>query len=575
MKIALVAVLTLAASIAVSRRAEAACGCSANPGTLTSDATGACLTYASPAGAAFNITYRFDKPYSCGQYATGEYFVVVDTGGHAVVTAITPAVTTGRNGVAVNPSGQSHQPWDSRPGDYAASGLAFPHSGIAGESIVKYVSKSKCSGASKSCGQAAGVVTLVAAAPAAPARTFRPPYVGTYKPTFSVDQLQLGLLGRLSGDCCSAKLTRAEAEKQTRYLRLNYTSSSISNDLTPPDDGSDNWPWTTDRWSNDTNVIEWLNLANVCATPPCTAAQDQQAKLQTLIGFVQLGIDTWAGNKMGTSFERGGGGNGGGMLFWYTFAATLLDAPELLTDLAHVQAGDFFESESYYRGASVNGAPGAALWGQLAQGSEQDYWDNLGEDPAVQDFRTIRDPYGYIDGGGIPGTSYQENTSKPTAYTALLLQLMPALAHNWPLNGDVLIEYGRRWMTHQAHAVPDLCAPKAGTYGVNYGPDGHGGCIKGAGRLPQYDGTEAGISDRDQDFGEQIWTAYQACAASCTCPGQACTAAAASSVTDEPPGADGAAAQGGCATTGTPSAAVFLLGALLVAARRRRAALAA
>jgi MYXO-CTERM domain-containing protein len=299
-----------------------------------------------------------------------------------------------------------------------------------------------------------------------------------------------------------------------------------------------------------------------------------------VIGLVQAGIDTWADNKMGTSFERGGGGNGGGLLFWYAFAATMLNSQEMLTDLAAVKAGDFFETSSYYRGTSINGAPGAALWGQLAQGTEQNYWDNLGEDPAVQDYRTIRDPYGYIDGGGIPGTSYQENTSKPTVYTTLIMQVMPALAHNWPLNADVMIEYGRRWMTHRAHAVPDPCAPKAGTYGVNFGPDGRGSCIKGAGRLPQYDGTSAGISDRAQGFGEQMWTAYEACAATCTCAGQVCTApgtpvpGSGGGATNDPPGSDPASHDGGgCSTAGAPPAAVtglVLLGALGIAGRRRR-----
>jgi len=576
MRTLVVALVLAAAVVAVTpRRAEAACGCSANPGTITADATGACLTYTSPAGTAYDITYRFDTAYACGHYATGEYFVVVGSGGHAVVTAISPPIGTGTNGVAVNPSGADSQPWDMRAGDYAAPTIKFPYTGAAGESIVKYVSKPSCNGASKSCGQSAAVLTLVSAAPAIPVRAFRPPYVGTYKPTFGVDQLQLSLLARLDGGCCRDKLTRAEAEAQTRYLRLNYTQSSITNDLTPPDDGTSGWPWSTDLWSADTNMVAWLNLADVCDSPPCTAEQDQQAKLQTVIGFVQAGIDTWAGDKMGTSFERGGGGNGGGLLLWYVFAATLLDAPEMRADLAAVKEGHFFETESYYRGTGVNGGRGPALWGQLAQGSERDYWDNLGQDPAAQLYRTIRDPYGFIDGGGVPGTSYQENTSKPTAYTALFLELMPALGRNWPVNADVIVEYGHRWMTHLAYATPDPCAPKAGTYGVNYGPDGTGGCIKGAGRLPQTHGTSDGISDRAQAFGEQMWTAFQACAASCSCPGQVC-AAPPVLADDYYPGTENDGDGGGCGcraagpgTSSLPTAVVLGL-ALAVVVRRRR-----
>src|SRR5215472_3477160 len=78
------------------------CGCSGNPGTLTSDSMGPCIRYAAPTGMLANtpacslaggcdIVYRFDTPYACGQFANGDYFVVPPAGGKVNVTAIEPA----------------------------------------------------------------------------------------------------------------------------------------------------------------------------------------------------------------------------------------------------------------------------------------------------------------------------------------------------------------------------------------------------------------------------------------------------------------------------------------------------
>src|SRR5215216_6065594 len=95
-----------------STRARADCGCSGNPGAITSDATGPCLRYAAPSGAANDITFRFGDAYGCGAYATGEFFVVAN--GTASITAISPSASGGRHGVDVNPSPSGPQRWDDR-----------------------------------------------------------------------------------------------------------------------------------------------------------------------------------------------------------------------------------------------------------------------------------------------------------------------------------------------------------------------------------------------------------------------------------------------------------------------------
>jgi hypothetical protein len=528
------------------------CGCSGNPGTLQSDATGPCIRYAAPTGMLANtpacsigscdVVYRFDKAYACGQFANGDYFVVPPSGGKVDVTAIEPAAVvngaTLRHGFDVNPAthGTSPQHWDSRVGA-SSPPPALPYAASPGDSIVKYVSAhadwTEMQGGgfdddcydsspgifSKSCGQFAAVLTVLGSAPPCPAATFRPPYVGTFKPLLSTAGLKTQILSRLPAGCCADKIDGATATAWTTYLRLDYTDDSIYCDNAAPMDAEPSGrSWSTDIWRGDTQLVEWLSLADVCGHPPCSAADDLAAKMPVLIGYVQQGIDVWGVDHLGISLFRGGGGNGGGKLFVYAFAAALLGDPQMNAAIAAVDPTHFFETGAYYAGQN-----GVALWGQpgaLVGATEADYWSDLANPPGAT--KTIRDPYGWIDGGGSPGGAYQDNTAKPTEYSALLMRLMPAFQAAWPSNAGVILDYVDRWVSHGAHTLPDPCAPVQGTYGVNYGPDGKGGCIKGSGRVPSLDGNNKNGGNRDDAFGDEMWTAFRTCAATCTCPGQSC-----------------------------------------------------
>lgn len=518
----------------------AGCGCSGNPGVLTSDAQGACLTYAAPSGRAHNITFRFHQPYACGQYATGEYFVVAKGSGGVNITAIDPASTSGYHGVDVNPSpllGAS-QRWDIRLADHIAS-MSLPYTAQPGDSVVKFVSSNPGGNCGsnpdhglKSCDQFAAVLTVLGAAPANPGKLFRPPYVGTYKPTFSTDQLQVDQLLRLNcpAATCPDQPNRTIAEAWTHGLRLDYVASSVNNDYIPPEDNiPEGRPWSTDIWARDTDLMAWLNLGNVCstaATAPCTAAQDNAAKRATLIGLVQLGIDTWATNKAGGDFERGGGGNSGGKLTTLSFAATMLNDAGMLADLAAINGANMFESETLFQGIGTDdlGYP-LALWGQPTD-TEAGYWAGM-----TDSHSTVRDPYGYIDGGlqirsSPDDEGYQGNTSMPIKYTALLLRLMPAWSANWPEltvygrthSVDSVLDYADRWVRFGRWTQPDPCAPLS----AGGGPDGRGGCILSggtpSGRFPSAHGTSADTGNRMRNFGEQMWSAFRSCAPSRSCP---------------------------------------------------------
>jgi len=409
------------------------------------------------------------------------------------------------------------QRWDGRLEGVQSPSVSFPYTAQPGQSLVKYVSNNpggECP--DRHCGRFAAVLTVLASAPASPETTFRPPYWGSYKPLLSTTSLDLSLLKRLSSSAVPAKISRSEAILRTAHFRLDNSPSSVAagGELEPVDAFHEGNAWGANVLRADSEVAFWLMLDDACASPPCSAAADQAAKLPVLIGFVQNGIDLWAGTRGGLNVTRGGGGNSTGKLLLEVFAATFLSNTQMAADIASVPERNFWETFSLYRGVN-----GKALWGQMwhngnSEAWEQSYWDDL---DACTNCST-RDPYGLVDGGARPGSSYQRATMLPTKYMALVLRLIPETAAYWPGQHETVItDYADRVVTTGALTIPDTCATKQGTYGVHYGPNGEGGCIRhsqgqNAGRVPQYNGTTVdgeGQGARRSVFGDEMWDAYR------------------------------------------------------------------
>jgi hypothetical protein len=486
--------------------------------------TGTDITYTSTApGSSAQIVFDLgSSSYACGRFANGDWYVV----GPAVIRQITPAIVGSgaslRHGVDVNPAVTSGnaQRWDGRLEGVQSTTVSFPYTAQPGQSVVKYVSNNPGGSCpDRHCGRFAAVLTVLASAPASPETTFRPPYWGSHKPLFSTSSLDLSLLKRLSSSAVPAKISRSEAILRTAHFRLDNSPSSVAagGELEPVDAFHEGNAWGANVLRADTEVAFWLMLDNACASPPCSAAADQAAKLPVLIGFVQNGIDLWGGTRGGLNHNRGGGGNAAGKLFLEVFAATALQSSQMASDMAASVAANesnFWETHSLYRGVN-----GRALWGQRwhngnVEAWEQSYWDEL---DACTNCNT-RDPYGLVDGGARPGTSYQRSTMLPTKYAALVLRLIPQTAAYWPGQHETVItDYADRVVAAGALTIPDTCATKNGTFGVDYGPNGSGGCIRHnqgttAGRVPQYNGTTVdgeGQGQRRSVFGDQMWDAYR------------------------------------------------------------------
>jgi hypothetical protein len=469
--------------------------------------------------AAYSITFTFDKQYECGQYANGDWWAK----GPLTITGLTPAYITGRNGWQVNPTDQNNQPYDNRARMTFNAALmpSLPYQAQAGASIVKTASIATPYRGNWYI-EFAAVLTVVAAIPTDSGRTvFRPPYMGTYKPNFSINDLQTQLLPSLAPTLNA--ITQAEAEKRTRVMRMDYSTNWTIGDIQPLEMSNYGQLWGSEQARDDAEVFYWL-----CFNNPV------QNKMLTLIRMVQYGIDLYGARKnLGVSWVMGGGGNGQGRMLPFTFAATFLNSTEIRTELQKVvttgvTGNTFWESEMFYHSSKNN----VVLWGKADWMTEENYWYGLSTNN--NDNKDGRDiAYGWIDGQSIPGEYYQGCVSLPTKYTALVLHLIPELQADWPGDHTIIMDYADRWTTLGTYTQPDPCAPgpvltetqwtnrASSGYGTTWGPDpAHpGDCIRdldssnGIGRFPALHGTHRNSLDlaagRMSYFGERMWIAYR------------------------------------------------------------------
>ncbi|MBI5536805.1 MAG: hypothetical protein HY898_29055 [Deltaproteobacteria bacterium] len=510
------------------------------------------------------VTWTFDRPYEYGTYANGDFWVK----GPVVITSITPAVTaklenlgagicaggytsrdctdacaakfpdmaalcsvsqepdsqgdclcmSGRNGWQVNPAaGRVTSAFDSRVGSMAFDSRlipALPYTAKPGESLVKGVSREEGLTDNRPSLKTATVLTVVGETPPdAGATVFRPPYVGADKPHYKVSALKTDLLPSLPAvaDMPSWK----EVEDLVRLVQLEHIAGAPGSIIRPQDHL---YYYAPENGGRRATVALRLMID-----------EPMQNRMPALIYYVQGGIDMLYALKNGQVWGAGGG-EYPGMKLIMLFAGVML-GEQGLVDL--VRGFTAYEDESVFFGKSQQG-----LWGHVNGYHEQQeaYWSDVvneiipGKEPSR---KTNRDPYGYIDGGIVPGTGYQICCSiQSFKGTSLVMQLMPQLKQLWEL--PALHDYVDRMVEHGALAQPDPCAPpdKAdiaagigiddpGThYGITYGPDGNGGCIPdtdpsdGTGRFPELDGTE---KDPRSYHGSSalvhaMWAAYRASA---------------------------------------------------------------
>jgi hypothetical protein len=260
---------------------------------------------------------------------------------------------------------------------------------------------------------------------------------------------------------------------------------------------------------------------------------------RALINYLQMAIDIKSMAAGGMVWDADGGHSNGRKLP-LIFANAVFGGTDFSNAIA---ASRFSEDQQIWR----SGVTGEVLWGKPPLGNpEDDYWKTtrgaLG-DPAVSGgSKDVRDPYGRIDGGGDEiGIGYQILTSMPWKYMVLAVYMLgietPPTAVPFPAT-STLAEYAERWVRYGVkaadtttninlttgvitpipHGLP-VCArpvipavpPGVQTvfYGVDFGPNGGGGCIVGANNFVAVNNTSANVGQYFSTFGDQLWAWYR------------------------------------------------------------------
>ena len=471
------------------------------------------------------VTWFLEGSPQHGRFANGDWWVV----GPVTLREVSPRFDGAHHGWELNPADNNAQGFDERIDGWDQGRVpSLPREVAPGTSIVKSVSLSPLDDSEcRPCLQSAAVLTVLAEPPPNDGATvFRPAYFGDDKTLYSTEALATELLPTLApvGEPPALDEMTAAFERVQLDHKENWTGRAMHPADNMPDYGS--------------------SIAGRNAEGALRLMLDDplEAKLPLLLSYVQMGIDLHHMAQGGVSWPPNGGHSEGRKLP-VTFAAVLLGDDTMKAAVSGAGRDAYGENGGMYVSPG-----GEVLFGQT-QNSEDDYWTNLVFDTGS---RTIVDPYQTIDGGHRPGDSYQFCClSQPWKSTATALRLMPELEVVWSF--QPFFDYVDRWVSFGAWTQPDSCAPPRGVcaqsdvdgtpctsaseadvctgpeeahcdltvswdagYGVDYGPDGSGGCIAdtdpsdGTGRFPQLHGASTDDGYYGSGFASAMWDAYVA-----------------------------------------------------------------
>ena len=387
----------------------------------------------------YGITWYFDKQYEYGTFANGDYWVL----GPVIITKIEPDFNGNNHGWMVNPSDFTFHAYDSRIGAFNASLVpSLPYTAKAGESVIKAISVDTSLASCRPCLETAAVLTVLGSVPPNSGKSsFRPPYFGNKKPSYSTDSLNLNLLP-------SYKFSNPPAIEGfgggIKRVQLDHKIDWMGDYMHP----KSNLPNYGANIANRNNEIALRLMLN----------DSIEDKRNLTIYYVQEGIDLYELSRLGASWTAGGGIFEGRKLP-IALAGILLENDTIKNWIAN--SGRYQFGENSQTNFSKNA--GVALYFQDRMLSwsyiEGRYWlDMTGKDISA---KTESDPYGYIDGGMVPGASYMDCCiNNPLKGSALAVRLMPQLDSIW--NHRHMLEFADRYKYHGIWTQPDPCAPPTG-----------------------------------------------------------------------------------------------------------------
>ncbi|MEN6384976.1 MAG: LamG-like jellyroll fold domain-containing protein [Phycisphaerales bacterium] len=371
------------------------------------------------------ITWTFSKDYQVGQYVNGDYWVL-DSGSGVTVNSVSPSPSGSSNGSVINPAGGTAQGYDGRIDGYNSSlRVSFPRTLTAGQSLVSSQSRNASSNGTDLLGasvqpahcylERAAVLTVVSSVPNA--QSFRPPFVGTSKPTYLASSLNRSLLLKLP---LSAKPSASYVNEVAGYFKevwLDHKPVWVCRMMHPI--------------KNMPNYGREIGIATSRAA--CLLLLDYtDAQLEPLlINFVQTGIDLYHMSLLSNNWP-GEGGHANGRKWPILFAGMMLNNNAMKNPTCN-----FGEDDQTYYGVTASRNSGqqyVAYWGANCVSS---YQANGCTGSGTKDCRP----------SAKNGDACQDYRNCCTSYTwvgyALAAQLMGA-ENIW--NHGAFFDYVDRWM---------------------------------------------------------------------------------------------------------------------------------
>ena len=468
-----------------------------------------------------------------GTFQAGEGLTAVIAGTAYTATLGSIASRNGyRNGSCINPQSTSNHCFDiDAAGGYTTAGtlLTFPLTvtPVAGspQQIVKAVSV-KPRNTARPALTFACVLTIVDTPITSSSTKFRPGYFGNpaTKTSFLTTDINFANLPSFTQSSAqiasSSTFSLQKVYDQFRNVWMDHMASgtSVANveDIRPVE----NMAPVTSGFDTSTNKT-YMSVVVSCISAGAIRLMlddfnySNATHKAALHAYLQMCIDYKSMVDGGTTWGPNGG-HGPGRKLPLLFGARLLGSSFTTSVATHQASRQFAEDAMTYVGTGA----GVALFGQ--SGTDAAYWQTT---RGLGGNRTVRDPYGYIDGGGYEiGGAYQycctAHAFKHAAFAARMLggatvgitdATNPVvIAWNWP----AFFEYVDRWRSFGVWASPDPAAPYdgvSGNYGITYGPDSTPppAYIAGAGRWPTRHGSSADGSTYSNTFCQQAITYYE------------------------------------------------------------------
>lgn len=414
----------------------------------------------------YGLTWYFDLPlsvdgregtYMYGTFVNGDYWVKTNNEtGFVNITRMTPDFKDGHHGWMANMNSES-QGFDSRASRYDAELIpSLPYLAFGNVSIIKSRSREPLNESCRPCLQTAAVLTIVDHVPQNLGVTlFRPNFFGDEKFFYSTKDLNLNLLPSLEAPSGYEPENFDWIPERFRMVQLDI----------------DSYPGENIRPFDNYCLLTFGQVS--CSYGGKVALSIGDAALRFMLNdsiqskidgglfyFIQHGIDLYYAMLGGMDWEPNGG-HGSGRKLPIIFAGVLFEDENWKQNVLDVSNNVFQEDGFLYKGVN-----GQVLFGSESGGASG-YWNNVATDYAS---RTAADPYGYIDGGHVPGTSYQRAINSMIWKGPLVaMAVWPEVNRVW--NNKMFIEYTDRWVNYGAWAAPDPCAPVMGycVGGINNG----------------------------------------------------------------------------------------------------------